>query len=154
MPEGNVMSNLFYVSTWALMQQCSILGFNLLTFYIFLLVLDSSLWRVCLTDPFTSEIWNCSAGYQLKTVCAQILFPAIFGGEWNSGCTCTQRFVQRAKRVVQFLFLYPPIVFEPNKHVGFCRTFCAKITPGSYSGKYLASKLHSYASLVSRSMKI
>ena len=44
-----------------------------------------SKWPVCL--------WNYSAGYQLKTVCTQILFLAIFERGWNSGYICTQRSV-------------------------------------------------------------
>ena len=74
-------------------------------------------WPVCL--------WNCSAGYQLKTVCTQILFLAIFERGWNSGYICTQRSVH--KGLCSTLLMFPPIVC--NNHL-FLRDFLRQNNTG------------------------
>ena len=75
-----------------------------------------SKWPVCL--------WNYSAGYQLKTVCTQILFLQIFERGWNSGYICTQRSVH--KGLCSTLLMFPPMMC--NNHISFCGIFCARIT--------------------------
>jgi hypothetical protein len=55
---------------------------------------------------------------------------------------------------MRFLLMYYSYILILSISITFFfRTFYAKTTLESYSGKYLASKLHSYASLVSGSMK-